>query len=123
MADAAVPYADDPDIGEVIVSTEELAARIAELGASITEDYAGRAPLLVGVLKGAFLFMADLPCAFVRGCRFRDILRRVHVRRQSTRLDYGDRAPDNSRSCAAWTSGMEDPPRGEVAQSVRARDS
>lgn len=60
MADDAVPYAQDPNIGEVIVSTERLQLRIAELGAQITADYAGRAPLLVGVLKGAFLFMADL---------------------------------------------------------------
>jgi hypoxanthine phosphoribosyltransferase len=60
MADGAAPYADDPSIGDVIVSTSELEARIAELGATITADYAGRAPLLVGVLKGAFLFMADL---------------------------------------------------------------
>lgn len=35
-------------------------ARIAELGAQITEEYEGRAPLLVGVLKGAFMFMCDL---------------------------------------------------------------
>jgi hypoxanthine phosphoribosyltransferase len=60
MADDVAPYADDPDIGKVIVSAAELDARIAELGAAITADYAGRAPLLVGVLKGAFLFMADL---------------------------------------------------------------
>lgn len=60
MADGAIPYADDDDIGEVVVSTDELQARITELGAEITRDYAGRAPLLVGVLKGAFLFMADL---------------------------------------------------------------
>lgn len=60
MADVAVPYADDPDIGEVIVSAEDLASRIAELGAAITADYGADAPLLVGVLKGAFLFMADL---------------------------------------------------------------
>jgi hypoxanthine phosphoribosyltransferase len=60
MADADVLYAEDPDIGEVIVSAEALASRIAALGATITVDYAGRAPLLVGVLKGAFLFMADL---------------------------------------------------------------
>lgn len=60
MADLAVPYAEDPAVGEVIVSEEALAARIAELGATITHDYAGRAPLLVGVLKGAFVFMADL---------------------------------------------------------------
>ncbi|MCU1356036.1 MAG: hypoxanthine phosphoribosyltransferase [Acidimicrobiales bacterium] len=50
----------DPRIGEVIVSTEALQARIAELGAEITADYAAQAPLLVGVLKGAFVFMADL---------------------------------------------------------------
>ena len=50
----------DPRIGDVIVSTEALQARIAELGAEITADYAAQAPLLVGVLKGAFVFMADL---------------------------------------------------------------
>jgi len=59
-ADAVVPYADDPAIGPEIVGEEALRARIAELGAEITADYAGRAPLLVGVLKGAFVFMADL---------------------------------------------------------------
>lgn len=60
MAEPAVPYAEDPAVGEVIVSEQALTARIAELGATITADYAGKAPLLVGVLKGAFLFMADL---------------------------------------------------------------
>jgi len=47
-------------LGETVVSTAALQARVAELGAQITEDYAGRAPLLVGVLKGAFMFMSDL---------------------------------------------------------------
>lgn len=60
MADGDVPHADDEHLGEVIVSTEALQDRIAALGAEITRDYAGRGPLLVGVLKGAFLFMADL---------------------------------------------------------------
>ena len=46
--------------GRVLISEEELAARVRELGASITVDYAGRAPLLIGVLKGAFMFMSDL---------------------------------------------------------------
>ncbi|MDQ2826078.1 MAG: hypoxanthine phosphoribosyltransferase [Actinomycetota bacterium] len=50
----------DPGLGEVVVSEAQLKARIAELGAQITADYAGRAPLLVGVLKGAFVFMSDL---------------------------------------------------------------
>ncbi len=43
-----------------MVSEAELTERIGELGRQITEDYAGRAPLLVGVLKGAFVFMSDL---------------------------------------------------------------
>ena len=51
---------DGDDVGEVIVTADDLQARIAQLGAAITADYAGRAPLLVGVLKGAFMFMSDL---------------------------------------------------------------
>ncbi len=50
----------DPNLGEVVVSEDVLQQRIGELGAQITKDYAGKAPLLVGVLKGAFLFMSDL---------------------------------------------------------------
>lgn len=60
--------ADVPDIGgsvgdrvgEVLVPAADLERRIAELGAQITRDYAGREPLLIGVLKGAVLFLADL---------------------------------------------------------------
>ena len=52
--------ADDPRIGEIVVSQEQLTAKIAELGERITQDYQDRPPLLVGVLKGAFIFMADL---------------------------------------------------------------
>ncbi len=43
-----------------MIEAEDLAAKVRELGARITEDYAGRPPLLVGVLKGAFVFMSDL---------------------------------------------------------------
>ena len=50
----------DEHLGEVVVAERELRDRIAELGAEITTDYAGRPPLLVGVLKGAFVFMSDL---------------------------------------------------------------
>lgn len=46
--------------GRVLISEADLRAKVAELGARITADYAGRPPLLVGVLKGAFMFMADL---------------------------------------------------------------
>jgi hypoxanthine phosphoribosyltransferase len=51
---------DSPDLGEIVVDAETLQARVAELGAQITADYQGRAPLLIGVLKGAAMFMTDL---------------------------------------------------------------
>jgi hypoxanthine phosphoribosyltransferase len=51
---------EDPHLGRMIVPAPDLAQRVAELGAEITEDYQGRPPLLVGVLKGAFMFMSDL---------------------------------------------------------------
>ncbi len=50
----------DPKLGPVLVNEDELENRVVELGRQITSDYAGRAPLLVGVLKGAFMFMSDL---------------------------------------------------------------
>jgi hypoxanthine phosphoribosyltransferase len=50
----------DPLIGETLVSAEDLQRRIAELGAEISRDYAGRDLVMVGVLKGAVLFIADL---------------------------------------------------------------
>jgi hypoxanthine phosphoribosyltransferase len=48
------------DVGEVLVEEAALRSRIVELGAEISADYAGRDLLLVGVLKGAIFFMADL---------------------------------------------------------------
>jgi len=47
-------------IGDVIIGADELAERVAALGAEISVDYEGRRPLMVGVLKGAFMFMSDL---------------------------------------------------------------
>jgi hypoxanthine phosphoribosyltransferase len=47
-------------VGEVLIEEEPLQARIAELGAEISREYEGRDLLLVGVLKGAVFFMADL---------------------------------------------------------------
>jgi hypoxanthine phosphoribosyltransferase len=48
------------EVGRIVISEDALQARIRELGEDITRDYAGRPPLLVGVLKGAFMFMSDL---------------------------------------------------------------
>lgn len=50
----------DPRIGRVMVDEGALRDRVAELGRQITADYADRPPLLVGVLKGACMFMSDL---------------------------------------------------------------
>lgn len=50
----------DGDIEKVLISQGQLEAKIAELGARITADYAGKDLLLVGVLKGALLFIVDL---------------------------------------------------------------
>jgi hypoxanthine phosphoribosyltransferase len=47
-------------VGEVLIDAETLNARIAELGAEVSADYDGRDLLLIGVLKGAVFFMADL---------------------------------------------------------------
>ena len=49
-----------PDLGRIVVDDDELQQRIRELGKEITSDYADEPPLLVGMLKGAFMFMADL---------------------------------------------------------------
>ena len=48
------------DVEQVLYSEEELRQRVRELGCQITADYAGKAPLLVSVLRGSYIFMADL---------------------------------------------------------------
>src|SRR5687768_1788265 len=60
----------DPNIGPVVVTADQLEERIAALGKEITEDYRDRAPLLVGVLKGAFMFMSDLARAIALPVEF-----------------------------------------------------
>ena len=48
------------DIGEILLTEEQIAAKVAELGARISADYTGRPITLVSVLKGSLPFMADL---------------------------------------------------------------
>ena len=47
-------------LGRVLISEDEVQARVADLGQAIRRDYAGRSPLFVSVLKGAIVFAADL---------------------------------------------------------------
>jgi hypoxanthine phosphoribosyltransferase len=56
----------DADIDAVLISEQQLAERIGQLATDIDADYAGREPLLVGVLKGAVMFMSDLARALSR---------------------------------------------------------
>ena len=51
-------------LGKTVIGADELAARVRDLGTQITADYADRQPLLIGVLKGAFIFMSDLGRGF-----------------------------------------------------------
>jgi hypoxanthine phosphoribosyltransferase len=56
----------DSDIEAVVVSADEIKDKIGQLAKEIDADYAGREPLLVGVLKGAVMFMSDLARALER---------------------------------------------------------
>ena len=47
-------------VGEVLITEERLQGRVAEIAAEVSEDYAGRDLLVIGVLKGAVFFIADL---------------------------------------------------------------
>ena len=49
-----------PDVKEVLISSEEIEAKVREIGARITEDYSGERPLLIGILRGAVVIMSDL---------------------------------------------------------------
>ena len=55
-------------VGETLIESERLHERVAELGRRIDADYAGRDLVLVGVLKGALIFMADLMRALSVPC-------------------------------------------------------
>jgi hypoxanthine phosphoribosyltransferase len=59
----------DADIEEVVVSADQIEDRIAELAKEIDADYAAREPVLVGILKGAAMFMSDLARALERPTR------------------------------------------------------
>ena len=56
------------DIAKVLISEEQLQAKVAELGAQISRDYEGKDLLLVSILKGSVVFMADLMRAITEPC-------------------------------------------------------
>jgi hypoxanthine phosphoribosyltransferase len=50
----------EQDLARVIVTPEQIRARVGELGAQISKEYAGKNLLMICILKGAFIFMSDL---------------------------------------------------------------
>ena len=54
------PLGDEPGLGDLVLTEDQIRDRVTELGEEITADYAADPPLLVCVLKGALVFMADL---------------------------------------------------------------
>ena len=65
----------EKDILKVLVSEEELKQRVQELGDALYERFEGRKPLFLGVLKGSFIFMADL----VRACQLQSDIEFIAV--------------------------------------------
>jgi len=59
------------DLKEIIFSEGDIEDRVKELGAQITMDYAGKSPLLIGVLKGCFVFLADISRHIDLACEIR----------------------------------------------------
>ena len=60
MSEPWEPRDSNAEVGAVLLDEAAIQAGVARLAGEITRDYAGRQPLLVGVLKGAFVFLADL---------------------------------------------------------------
>ena len=60
----------EKDILEVLVTEEQIKARIKELGKILTEEYAGKDPIVVGVLKGVVVFYADMVREITIPCQF-----------------------------------------------------
>ena len=69
-----------------LFSSDEILKRVAELGAQITEDYTGKNPVLIGVLKGAFIFLADL----VRSIDFHVELDFIRISSYKNGMEPGD---------------------------------
>ena len=59
------------DIKEVLFSEETIIRRVKEIGAQMSRDYSGGSPMLLGVLKGSFIFLADLARSIESSCEIR----------------------------------------------------
>ena len=62
------------DLQEILYTEEQIAQRVKELGAQISKDYAGKVPLMIGVLKGCFVFFADIARCIDLQCEIRFLI-------------------------------------------------
>ena len=62
------------DLREIIFTEEQIIQRVKELGGQIDKDYAGKIPLMIGVLKGCFVFFADLARSISLNCEIRFLI-------------------------------------------------
>ena len=60
MSGTPAQFPPEGDLGEILIDAASLQTRVAELGAEITRDLAGEVPLLIAILKGSVIFVADL---------------------------------------------------------------
>src|SRR5712671_1322152 len=97
---------------KVLISREEIAKRIVELGADITRDFAGQPVILVGVLKGSAIFLADL----ARQVKLDATFDFIGV------SSYGNRPSPHQELKSGWDSTGEVRLTKDVDQSMRDRN-
>ncbi|MCL2125082.1 MAG: hypoxanthine phosphoribosyltransferase [Oscillospiraceae bacterium] len=64
----------EEDLKDVLYTEEQIKQRVIELGAQINKDYEGKAPLMIGILKGCFVFFADLARSIKLQCEIRFLI-------------------------------------------------
>ena len=85
------------DMAKIMLTEEQLHDKVCELGAQISRDYEGKNLLLVSVLKGSVLFMADLMRA-IKMC-----IRDRCMSAGTTPLLWTAASPSRTARCRAWT--------------------
>src|SRR3979409_1624794 len=97
---------------KVLISREEIAKRVGELGAEITKDFAGQSVIFVGVLKGAAIFLADLS----RQVQIDSTFDFIGV------SSYGNRPSPHQELKSGWDSTGEVRLTKDVDQSMKDRN-
>src|ERR1700693_2233692 len=97
---------------KVLISREEIARRVAELGAEITRDFAGQPVIFVGVLKGSAIFLADL----ARQVKLDSTFDFIGV------SSYGNRPSPSDELRSGWDSTGEVRLTKDVDQSMRDKN-